>query len=135
MSKHTQRKLYSGWTKYKRSAETRGLDFKISFPVFQRIATQPCLYCGRPPCAPKYHHGLDRVRNEACYVEWNVVSCCSICNYMKGTLDLNDFLLQCEKIYKRSKQILAHRKTKEEEIFNPPSNPLEVTVVYVPATL
>jgi len=44
------------------------------------------------------YSGLDRIDNFLPYNLNNVVSCCKICNFMKGILHFNDFLHKINKI-------------------------------------
>lgn len=50
----------------------------------------------QPPIA---YNGIDRLNPNIGYQKDNCVSCCTICNYMKHTLQKEDFLKQVEKIY------------------------------------
>ena len=59
-----------------------------------------CYYCG---IYPNPLNGIDRIDNKNDYEIDNVVSCCSTCNYMKGTLSLNNFICQIIKIYNYNK--------------------------------
>ena len=47
--------------------------------------------------------GIDRVDNSLGYTLENSVSCCSKCNYMKKTLNVENFLLHIAKIYNYNK--------------------------------
>ena len=50
-----------------------------------------CKYCQRQGVEGKCN-GIDRINNNIHYIESNCVSCCYICNHMKGTLSHNDFI-------------------------------------------
>lgn len=65
-------------------AKRRGLTFDLSFEDFVRISSAPCLYCnGFFDKGPSHTH-LDRVDSAIGYEKSNVVSCCTICNRLKG---------------------------------------------------
>ena len=64
-------------------------------------------------------NGLDRVYNDIPYMIDNVVSCCGICNFSKGTLDFNEYLEHCTKVHlnsikKKSKSIKDKKITYEK---------------------
>lgn len=97
------------WKKYKRNARRRNIQFKLSIKEFANIMlNKRCFYCGVFPVpARHFYHGLDRVNNKVCYVAGNVVPCCSVCNYMKGSLTLDEFLGRCEQVAKRKSRIVT----------------------------
>ena len=80
--------------KYKSSAKTRGFSFKISFEEFMSFWQIPCSYCG----GGIETVGLDRVDSSKGYTLDNIVSCCSICNRMKMTMNSKDFIKHCKKV-------------------------------------
>jgi len=62
-----------------------------------------CFYChGR--CGSGLL-GIDRVDNSRGYHTGNCVACCARCNFMKGSLELGQFLDQCAAIASRRAQI------------------------------
>lgn len=88
---------------YQGSAGKKGLVWDLSddqaFALFQGA----CFYCGVPPSRTKdgkrrglwgsyTYNGIDRRDSSQGYVIGNVVSCCTECNYAKGTFDLEDFI-------------------------------------------
>ena len=78
------------WNHYVKSAQKRRIDFTLSKGFFQELIVKPCFYC-------QYHkegeaNGLDRLNNNAGYVEVNVVSCCETCNYLKGSQHPLEFI-------------------------------------------
>jgi hypothetical protein len=82
------------YKKYKYGAKTRNHPFLITLDEFKLFWQKPCTYCGDPI----QHIGLDRVDNSIGYELNNIVSCCSVCNRMKMTLNKDVFLKQCLKI-------------------------------------
>lgn len=79
------------------------------FETFLELSQKLCTYCGNPPGRtfnkwdldrryPKRpeanftYNGLDRIDNNKDHSPDNVVPCCTICNMMRGTLSVTDFL-------------------------------------------
>lgn len=87
---------------YRKTSESRGLQFNISFSQFSEFWKTECFYCGT--IVEKI--GLDRVDNARGYVEGNIVSCCRDCNVAKNALSFEAFINLCEKVTAR------HRKLK-----------------------
>lgn len=101
---------------YKYSARVRKLSFKLSKKYFKIITQQNCHYCGKAPntfstshknngCTlkaienSKYcYNGVDRKNNNRGYTKENSVTCCSKCNYLKGTYGYEEFLLLIKNI-------------------------------------
>lgn len=79
---------------YKWGAKVRGISFDISFSIFTFFWQKSCTYCGSE--IPTI--GIDRVDSSKGYIEGNIVSCCTMCNYMKRNYDTDTFLDQCFKI-------------------------------------
>jgi len=106
-------KLYHA---YKNGAETRGLSFSLDFPDFLRLTQLDCFYCGvqpaqvsdrgKTPAARKHsayiYNGLDRIQNDVGYELSNVLPCCSTCNYARGGLAQDSFLLWIAQAYRHS---------------------------------
>lgn len=97
-----------------RGAKIRNHQFNLTFGDFIRIITNSCHYCGELPKKssskilinrghinepPFYYNGIDRIDSKLNYVVDNCVPCCSTCNYMKHTLDEEEFVNQIKKIY------------------------------------
>jgi hypothetical protein len=55
-----------------------------------------CFYCGKKDYGKL--NGIDRRNNERGYTNVNSVSCCSMCNYIKGCTDENIYVERCEHI-------------------------------------
>lgn len=90
----------------------------ISIEKYLKTVSEPCYYCGNTGEKEviiktknsenkifKYN-GIDRLDNELGYVNNNIVSCCSICNYMKGQLSVNQFVNKCQDIVNKVKKEL-----------------------------
>jgi hypothetical protein len=94
---------------YKKGAERRNLEFNLTIEEFEKIVTGDCYYCGVSlPALAKglgkssgdfKYTGIDRKNNLIGYVKYNCVSCCWMCNNMKGSSNEKDFLLHIKKIY------------------------------------
>ena len=81
---------------YSRSARDKNLDFKLSLTDFTILTEQSCYYCGI--MQERGFNGIDRMNSEVGYVADNCVSCCQMCNYMKGSLSVDAFLGRVEHI-------------------------------------
>lgn len=103
------RRLYR---EYKRGAEKRNLPFELTEEIFLELILGNCIYCGAEPDLhdgysrymqkteePLKFNGIDRVDTKRGYVEGNVVSCCSKCNYAKHDMTLSDFKEWIMKVY------------------------------------
>lgn len=97
-------------TAYRRSAKTRGKLFLLTLEQATVLFEQNCFYCGAKPSnymiSPRsnggyQYNGIDRINNSLHYIADNCVSCCSICNRMKSTLDKDSFLMHVKRIADR----------------------------------
>lgn len=93
---------------YRNSANRRELLFNLTIDEFFNISQQKCKYCNRDPFkiykrkisyGDFTYNGIDRVDNSEGYFIDNCVPCCFPCNKMKGTLELEEFLIQINRIY------------------------------------
>lgn len=94
-------------SRYSRSAKVRGHAWSLSDEQIQKLFTGNCCYCGNQPSATldnpqlngKYvYNGIDRVDSSQGYTPSNCVSCCKLCNYMKRSLAVKEFLEHIGKI-------------------------------------
>jgi hypothetical protein len=88
---------YVAWNHYIKGSKKRNIDFKISNKLFNSLIIKPCFYCN-------YYKeneiiGIDRIDNNKGYVEENVVSCCEICNSLKGSQHPQEFIDKIKSIY------------------------------------
>jgi hypothetical protein len=85
------------WNHYVKGAKKRGIHFSLSKTQFQELIVQSCFYCG--------HHmnnevnGIDRLDNQKGYITDNVVSCCEICNVLKGSQHPQEFIDKMQAIH------------------------------------
>lgn len=78
---------------YIANARRRGLEFELSFERATQLMSQSCRYCGETPAG-----GIDRMRNDIGYTHDNSASCCSLCNYAKREMSVEQFLEWARKI-------------------------------------
>lgn len=81
---------------YKYDANRRNIPFLISYEEFLVFQNQKCFYCNDHPDKI----GLDRKDNNLGYDKDNIVACCKSCNFLKGSLNTDDFLNLVKKINK-----------------------------------
>jgi hypothetical protein len=79
---------------YKRGAESRGLDFKLSIKEFSSFWNTNCSYCNDVIQGI----GLDRIDNNIGYTIDNIVACCTTCNWMKHKMSHETFINKCKAI-------------------------------------
>jgi hypothetical protein len=96
---------------YKKSAtHYRKVSFELSKEVFKEMTQGNCFYCGSEPRSIRkelvsgnfIYNGIDRVDSNLGYTIENVVSCCSICNFMKRDLQVKEFINHIKKIYEHT---------------------------------
>jgi hypothetical protein len=88
---------------YQISASDKKLDFKLSMEEFEQLVLLPCYYCGI--IQEKGFNGIDRLDSSEHYIQSNCVSCCEMCNMMKGTSGPNVFVHRAEHILTNQKII------------------------------
>ena len=88
--------IYRYYQVYKNSAILKQLKFEITKEEYLDIVKSPCEYCGI--IQEKGFNGIDRIDSTVGYVNDNCVSCCAMCNYMKGCLDKDIFIQRVEHI-------------------------------------
>lgn len=98
-------KLINVYKSYTKSAKDRGHNFNLPLKDAIRLFKSNCTYCNSLPSNIKVrgkqvipYQGIDRINNSLGYTEDNVVPCCAMCNYMKGTLSHTEFLNQIKLI-------------------------------------
>ena len=95
--------IESYFVHYKYDSTQKRLMFELSLEQFETIVTTPCFYCNI--IQEKGFNGIDRMDQKQGYVIENCVSCCKLCNFMKGALDNITFLQRVEHILKRNTMI------------------------------
>lgn len=76
---------------YKYRAKKHGIEFSISDELFYELLESDCYYCGRTS-DPNHLNGIDRLDSNCGYTDANVEACCTACNYMKNSFDVNIFV-------------------------------------------
>lgn len=87
--------------KYKDSAKIKNRDFSLDFGTFTTLIHSNCFYCNSAPRngVGNLYNGIDRKENNIGYTKTNCVSCCKVCNFLKGKINYNDFLNIINKIF------------------------------------
>ena len=96
------------YTSYKKGARERELQFELSFEDYEKIVVNPCHYCGI--LEERGFNGIDRKNSGIGYIIENCVSCCQMCNYMKGSLSESVFI-------KRACHILTHQNIVSRNLY------------------
>ena len=86
---------------YQRSARLKKLQFTFSDEEFKEMVVKPCYYCGIVD--EKGFNGIDRMNQSVGYIQSNGVSCCIMCNWMKGSLDSATFIKRTRHIHSFTK--------------------------------
>jgi hypothetical protein len=96
INEKSKNNIYKYYQVYKNSAILKQLIFEITKDEYLIIVKSPCTYCGI--IQEKGFNGIDRIDSTVGYVNDNCVSCCAMCNYMKGCLDKDIFTQRVEHI-------------------------------------
>ena len=81
---------------YKKDAFIKNINFELTKEQFINIVNKECYYCGI--IQEKGFNGIDKKDCYDGYILDNCVSCCEMCNFMKGTLSINVFIKKIEHI-------------------------------------
>jgi hypothetical protein len=82
---------------YQRSARLKKLKFEFSEEEFKELVVKPCYYCGIVD--EKGFDCIDRMNQQVGYIHSNSVSCCAMCNWLKGSLDSATFIKRTRHIH------------------------------------
>jgi len=93
---------------YIRSADDKNLNFELNKEEFIEICKKECFYCG--DIQEKGFNGIDRIDCKGDYIKDNIVPCCEICNWMKGSLNQEVFVKRIEHIMTKNKFIKSELK-------------------------
>lgn len=88
---------------YKRSAGIKNLEFTLTYAEYNKIVDDKCYYCDI--IQEKGFNGIDRTNQTIGYIVDNCVSCCKICNYMKGSCSDEVFIKRIEHVLTFQNQI------------------------------
>jgi hypothetical protein len=75
---------------YQHSANLKQLEFTLTFEDYVSLSEMPCYYCGI--IEERGFNGIDRTDQTVGYLLSNCVSCCQMCNYIKGSLSEQTFI-------------------------------------------
>lgn len=101
--------------RYMKGAKSRGHSFLLTKGDVTDLVFGPCFYCGAEASnlfvndhtgEEFSYNGIDRVNNSFGYEMWNVVTCCSSCNWSKKDMSGHDFIEWARRIviYQNNKQ-------------------------------
>jgi hypothetical protein len=95
------------FSSYRNRAIKRNFKFELTLPQFTVLLQGNCIYCNKKAEENKRsgkvnYSGIDRINNEKGYIKDNVASCCSMCNYMKASYTLKEFLEQVKRISQKN---------------------------------
>jgi len=107
VGKRSDKNLYKNlYRQYSKSAEQRDLKFELSLEDCKKFFNKRCFYCDTLPqnIIKNSHYeiiwnGIDRIDSSVGYNKENCVTCCTICNFAKRSLSINEFKDHIEKIY------------------------------------
>jgi hypothetical protein len=97
----TREERYNGsindiYTNAIRKAEKKEYTFDLCIENYELLIFSDCTYCGGMD--DRGFNGLDRMDNNIGYLPENVTPCCMLCNYIKYTHTIDDFILYCRNI-------------------------------------
>lgn len=88
--------IHGRFKRYQYDSQRYSRRFNLTFEQFSEIVVRPCEYCGSEKSL-----GVDRVDSSIGYEIENCVPCCRICNVMKNSLSVEDFLDHIKKIFEK----------------------------------
>jgi len=96
-NKKRRESLEAHYKIYKRSARLKKLEFTYSEEEFKTLVEMPCYYCDT--MEEKGFVGIDRMNQSVGYIQSNGVSCCTMCNWLKGSLDSATFIKRTQHMH------------------------------------
>ena len=93
--KRYRKTLQGKYKSLRNSAKQRNYKLELSFKQFCEVIDNPCVYCGET----EERIGVDRIDNSVGYTLENSAPCCKICNFMKMSMSVDEFLNHIKKIY------------------------------------
>jgi len=94
-NKNYQKKLNNikiNYNTYVSTSNKKNIKFDIDFDSYCNIVNSECFYC--KSIGEKGFNGIDKKIYNDGYTINNCVSCCKICNYIKGTLSPDVFYIE-----------------------------------------
>src|ERR1035437_10202550 len=95
------------WNDYVQQSRRRKLKWSLTKNGPRKLFRGYCFYCGTSPIAVKtipngqgsfVFNGIDRRDNSLGYDKKNCVPCCMICNFMKRSMGVEEFLAHIRRI-------------------------------------
>lgn len=86
------------------NAIARNIEVTMTPNQIEKLASQPCYYCGLPPQPRKFGKhvlavsGIDRRDSSKSYTPHNTVSACKPCNRIKYVMTVDEFLEYARRI-------------------------------------
>ena len=115
---------------YIQGARNRNIAFELTKENFESLVSMACYYCA-------YYNeneviGIDRLNSKKHYTLDNCVACCKMCNFMKGTLSRNTFILQAHKIANKFpiNEIIKEEVDTEVTVLSSLIPPMKVAELY-----
>ena len=102
-NENKKKSIPSSFYMYQKRAEEYRLPFEFTLDEFESLVKQPCYYC--EIIQEKGFNGIDRKNQKEGYIGENCVSCCKVCNFIKGSLDNITFVQRVEHILTIQKRI------------------------------
>ena len=84
--------------KIKKNAEDGHKGITMTDEEIMDMTDMPCVYCDKETIDAVKRNGIDRLDSSIGYVLDNCVSCCQMCNMMKGQVDPWTFVERCAHI-------------------------------------
>jgi hypothetical protein len=106
-----KKSIISNYKTYQMSASEKRLTFSFTVEDYEKLVKLPCYYCGI--IEERGFNGIDRLNSTEPYIQSNCVSCCTMCNMMKGSSGPNVFIHRAEHILTNLKIIQGKSYTEE----------------------
>lgn len=99
--------FYVVFREYVSGAKKRNILWALDKQQSLLLFSGRCFYCGVSPCNTRdciagepafIYNGIDRIDSGKSYAIDNCVSCCSVCNWMKGVHAQTDFVAHIKRI-------------------------------------
>lgn len=81
---------------------------------YESLLNVGCHYCGKEVLSEN-GYCLDRVDSSKGYTLHNVVACCKICNFAKGSMKFDEFISWVERAYKHQKKMIEFVRENYQE--------------------
>jgi len=108
------RSIKSKISSLKSSAKKRGYTVRLMEYEYESLLNVGCHYCGKEVLSEN-GYCLDRVDSSKGYTLHNVVACCKICNFAKGSMKFDEFISWVERAYKHQKKMIEFVRENYQE--------------------